>query len=79
MQSRKAVSHTGLLRKEGQEATQQCASKVLIALNIHTKHRNQILYLIWSKILAKQCGSSEVLLKPKTLMGHEGYRDTKTR
>lgn len=50
-------------------------------LNTHTKLntvRNQVLYLIWSKILAKQCSGPEVLLQPKTLKGHEGCRNTKT-
>lgn len=50
-------------------------------LNRHTKLntvRSQVLYLIWSKILAKRCSGSKVLLHPKTLKGHEGCRNTMT-
>lgn len=65
-QSRWALSLTGLLRKEGQMVPTNTLPKHWLLWIHFRKHtelnatRNQVLYLIWSKSLAKQCSGSEV-------------------
>jgi hypothetical protein len=71
----------GLAKEGGAKSYSPVCFQNSNCLNTHIKLntvRNQVLYLIWSKILAKQCSGPEVLPKPKTLKDHVGCRNTKT-